>query len=39
MSDIALIALIVPLAAFIVVGLWITVALLVEDSIGREIGR
>ncbi len=39
MSDIDLLALLVPLAAFIAVGLWITVALLVEDSIGREIGK
>ena len=39
MSDIALLALLVPLAAFIAVGLWITVSLLVEDAIGREIGK
>jgi hypothetical protein len=39
MNDIALVGLLVPLAAFIIIGLWITAALLVEDSIQREIGR
>lgn len=39
MTDLALIALLVPLGAFIVFGLWMTIAVLVEDSIGREIGR
>jgi hypothetical protein len=39
MSDIALLGLLVPLGTFIIIGLWITAALLVEDSIQREIGR
>jgi hypothetical protein len=39
MSDIGLIALLVILAAFIGGGLWITAALLVEESIREEIGR
>jgi hypothetical protein len=39
MSDIALIALLVPLAAFIGVGLWITIAMLIETSIEDGIGQ
>lgn len=39
MNDLALAALLVPLGAFIIIGLWITVALLVEDSVQQEIGQ
>lgn len=39
MSDLALLGLLVPLGAFILAALWITVALLVETSVREGIGQ